>query len=182
MNEKLIIKGTSSQAKIIPMAILVIGILLFLITAVTGWSWDDIVIPMYIVSCLVIALGLFMLYYVNSCEICVTDKRVYGTAAFGTRVDIPLDSISAVGIISLYKGIGVSSSSGRIKFFYIDNAEEIHSAISNILLNRQNKDSTFATISKENSVADELKKFKDLLDCGVITQSEFEEKKKQLLK
>ena len=31
------------------------------------------------------------------------------------------------------------------------------------------------------SNADELKKFKDLLDSGAITQAEFEEKKKQLL-
>lgn len=31
------------------------------------------------------------------------------------------------------------------------------------------------------STADELKKFKDLLDNGVITQAEFDEKKKQLL-
>lgn len=33
----------------------------------------------------------------------------------------------------------------------------------------------------QQSDADELKKFKDLLDSGVITQEEFDEKKKQLL-
>ena len=32
-----------------------------------------------------------------------------------------------------------------------------------------------------NSVADEIMKFKELLDKGVITQEEFEAKKKQLL-
>ena len=31
------------------------------------------------------------------------------------------------------------------------------------------------------SPADELKKYKELLDCGVITQAEFDAKKKQLL-
>lgn len=31
------------------------------------------------------------------------------------------------------------------------------------------------------SAADEIRKFKELLDCGIITQAEFEEKKKQLL-
>ena len=31
------------------------------------------------------------------------------------------------------------------------------------------------------SAADELKKYKDLLDAGVITQEEFDKKKKQLL-
>lgn len=37
------------------------------------------------------------------------------------------------------------------------------------------------TIVKEVSAADELKKFKELLDMGVITQEEFDAKKKQLL-
>lgn len=37
------------------------------------------------------------------------------------------------------------------------------------------------TIIMQNSAADELKKFKELLDSGVITQEEFDAKKKQLL-
>lgn len=38
-----------------------------------------------------------------------------------------------------------------------------------------------AVIVNNTSAADELKKFKDLLDCGIITQEEFDAKKKQLL-
>ena len=38
-----------------------------------------------------------------------------------------------------------------------------------------------AEIVKETSQADELKKYKDLLDSGIITQEEFDAKKKQLL-
>ena len=34
---------------------------------------------------------------------------------------------------------------------------------------------------QETSNADELKKFKELLDSGIITQEEFDAKKKQLL-
>ena len=37
------------------------------------------------------------------------------------------------------------------------------------------------TVIQQTSVADELKKFKELLDMGVITQEEFDAKKKQLL-
>ena len=36
-------------------------------------------------------------------------------------------------------------------------------------------------IQQSMSAADELKKFKELLDCGVISQEEFDAKKKQLL-
>jgi len=35
--------------------------------------------------------------------------------------------------------------------------------------------------SSETSVADEIKKFKDLLDSGAITEEEFENTKKKLL-
>ena len=38
-----------------------------------------------------------------------------------------------------------------------------------------------ATIVQQTSVADEIVKFKGLLDAGVITQEEFDTKKKQLL-
>ena len=37
------------------------------------------------------------------------------------------------------------------------------------------------TSVSQHSPADELKKFKELLDCGAITQEEFDKKKKQLL-
>ena len=38
-----------------------------------------------------------------------------------------------------------------------------------------------AVVVNSTSAADELRKFKDLLDCGIITQEEFDAKKKQLL-
>lgn len=43
------------------------------------------------------------------------------------------------------------------------------------------KEAPAATIIQATSDADELKKYKDLLDIGVITQEEFDAKKKQLL-
>lgn len=40
---------------------------------------------------------------------------------------------------------------------------------------------TNTTVVQSSSAADEIKKFKDLLDQGIITEAEFESKKKQLL-
>ena len=113
----------------------------------------------------------------------VTDKRVYGNAAFGKRVDLPLDMISAVGI-SLFKGIAIGTSSGKIKFAGISNRDEIHKAISGLLIDRQKereKEIKPATNIIQKSDADELGKYKKLLDDGVITQEEFDAKKKQIL-
>ncbi len=47
-------------------------------------------------------------------------------------------------------------------------------------LKRSNNE-TVVSVTESVSVADELKKFKDLLDSGIITQEEFDAKKKQLL-
>ena len=97
---------------------------------------------------------------------------------------MPLDAISAVGT-SAFKAISVSSASGVIKFYLMENQADLHKAISGLLVNRQTKDAAVAhtTIKQEipQSNADELKKFKELLDSGIITQEEFDAKKKQLL-
>jgi predicted Zn-dependent peptidase len=65
---------------------------------------------------------------------------------------------------------------------YLANADEIHTVLSDLIISRQGKGTN--TIIKQEvpqSNADELKKFKELLDSGIITQEEFDEKKKQLL-
>ena len=115
-------------------------------------------------------------------ELTITDKRVYGITFGGKRVDLPLDSISAVGI-GLFKTMTFATSSGRISFAGVVNVDEMHKSISDLLLERQSKPKETTTIKQEipQSNADELKKFKDLLDSGVITQEEFDAKKKQLL-
>ena len=90
--------------------------------------------------------------------------------------------ISAVGT-SAFKGIAVATSSGKIKFLGISNQEEVHKAITDLLMERQYNPKPTTQIKQEiqQSNADELKKFKELLDSGIITQEEFDAKKKQLL-
>ena len=48
-------------------------------------------------------------------------------------------------------------------------------------IKRQKSTPQATTVVQQASAADELKKFKELLDMGVITQEEFDAKKKQLL-
>ena len=124
---------------------------------------------------------LIIFAWMRSYEMIVTDKRVYGRAAFGKRIDLPMDSISAVATMG-FKGIAVATSSGKIAFLMIKNRNEIHKTISKLLIERQNKHDVVSNVSMPvASNADELKKYKELLDGGVITQEEFDAKKKQLL-
>lgn len=133
-----------------------------------------------IVSAAIFVIMLIFYCYVNGMQIIVTNKRVYGRTAFGKQVDLPLDSISAVGT-SLFKGIAVATSSGSIRFLGISNRDDIHEAISCLLVKRQTQSKPETVYQEKQSSADELKKYKDLLDSGVISQEEFDAKKKQLL-
>lgn len=134
--------------------------------------------PAVLIFCII---GIVLYIRMSKVQITVTDKRVYGTDVASKRVDLPLDSISAVGTSS-FSGLAVSTASGSLKFTMLKNRDELHETISNLLVLRQDKVAS-TTIKPEipQSNADELKKFKDLLDSGIITQEEFDAKKKQLL-
>ena len=150
--------------------------------------FDNMSYPFSFVPGLLIDLGLlfmvvggFFIFAFASCSLTVTDKRVYGKAAFGRRVDLPIDSVSSVGT-SIFHGIDIGTSSGRISFKAIENNMNLHEVISKLLIDRQKAKNTESSPSiPTGSTADELKKFKELLDMGIITQEEFDAKKKQLL-
>ena len=165
------------------------------------WTWDWVVEKYgknanpFIVSLhdyagtffafVLIGAALAFLFYAmfSKTELIVTDKRVYGKTSFGKRVDLPLDSISAVGT-AIMKSIAVTTSSGAIKFSLIANKDKVHREISKLLIERQEKKvNTTPIIKKEipTSAATELKQYKELLDMGVISKEEFDAKKKQLL-
>lgn len=182
MNENTIIKSEKAKNYFIPIAIC-----LFLLGFLSGliFQFDPIYYCIYIWS--------FSFYYVwpsvilliigvifNGTEIVVTDKRVYGKSLFGRRVDLPIDSVSAVGS-SWPQAISVSTSSGRITFAFIKNRDEILKCISDLLIKRQDKSSTSTIKEPVETEAGAIKKFKELLDMGAITQEEFDAKKKQLL-
>ena len=142
----------------------------------------DYIMWIFPFSAITLAIWIYLFLMFRKSELVITDKRVYGKAIFGKRVDLPLDKVSAVGT-SFLKGIDVGTSSGRIKFKLVKNQDEIHAALSKLLLDRQEKESHNTVVENivSASNADELKKFKDLFDSGVITQEEFDAKKKQLL-
>lgn len=60
-------------------------------------------------------------------------------------------------------------------------AQDIHDYLNNKLREIKSTKNTPIVQAAPASAADELKKFKDLLDMGIITQEEFDAKKKQLL-
>ena len=130
---------------------------------------------------LMIAFGIIFLM-MNFCALTITNARVIGKASFGKQVDLPINQISAVGL-GWFSSITVATSAGRVHFWLIENRTEVHKALNQLLVNLQaeTKSSTTEANYKNESVTDELKKYKELLDAGIITQEEFDAKKKQLL-
>lgn len=134
---------------------------------------------------IILILGISFAFIVSrfKSELTVTDKRVFGMGIFGKRVDLPLDSVSAIGSLSFFKGVSIATAAGSIKFFGIKNYKEIHNTLSKLIIERQEqkKEEKPYQVIQNQSNADELKKYKELLDSGVITQEEFDAKKKQIL-
>ena len=126
----------------------------------------------------ILVIGLIY-FWLHSYELTVTNKRIYGKVAWGKRVDLPIDSVSAIATIRILKGISISTSSGRISFCVIKNVDEIYEVINKLLMERQQGKNNSSDIATDE--VELLKKYKELLDNGIITKEEFDSKKKQLL-
>ena len=138
-----------------------------------------------IIAAVVFAVAALITFLLFRCELVVTDRRVYGKAAFGKRIDLPMGKISSIGLgANLFSSIAVATSSGKLQFYLLENREEVYQTISDEIAKAE--PIPVAAAPKTDSApavsaADELKKYKELLDTGVITQEEFDAKKKQLL-
>lgn len=89
---------------------------------------------------------------------------------------LPLNTISGVEYLAKTKGLNIFSGSQQIRFEAITNAEEVAKVVSGLIAKNSNN-----TSAPSGNSADELLKYKKLLDSGVISQEEFDAKKKQLL-
>ena len=110
----------------------------------------------------------------------VTPSRVYCRALF-SEVSLPMDSITMINKKGLKK-FRIESPSENIDFsFYSKNARDDAYDVINRQIAEVKNNKGSVTVVNNNSNADELKKYKDLLDSGIISQEEFDAKKKQLL-
>ncbi|MGN8874307.1 hypothetical protein, partial [Pseudoflavonifractor sp. HCP28S3_F10] len=85
------------------------------------------------VGCAVIAaISLYKWLYYGRTTITVTDKRIYGKAAFGKEVDLPLSNI-----VMLHKrgkkNMIIATSAGKVRFVGVKNRNEIYGAIQTLM-------------------------------------------------
>lgn len=134
-------------------------------------------------SLLVFLISALLKWLLSKCQMKVTDKNVYGTTLFGKKVVLPIHMVSAYSISKLLSTVAVTTASGVTKFSLIENWEEIGNVLSR-LINKRQEDTAKQSMQspQQQSGLDELKKLKELLDLGILTQEEYDEKKKQMLK
>lgn len=187
MEERVLARGVFSQntrgIKIATFSIICFSILFIVSLFVTpifsliflGWIIYDII---QIVRCL----------RTQDQILVVTDKRIYGTLE-GKHIELPLDKISSVETVG-QKRIQIATASGTINCMQCENRADVVKAISELLKKRNASKSGVAPLiitksehipSSQTSSADEIRKYKALLDDGIITQEEFDTKKKELL-
>lgn len=136
-----------------------------------------------IASVIAFVVSIIMKTNTEKCEITVTNEAISGKLPHGKEVHIPLNQITAINRSS-FNGVSVTSIGNVSNFHCIENREEVMKAISYLLSNpQQNAQPTqngSAPVAN-GSEAEQLKRLKDLLDAGVLTQEEFDAKKKQVL-
>lgn len=84
------------------------------------------------------------------------------------------------GLTYSYVSFELKNEDYKISFLAL-NISSIKANIDDVIRTAQAEASHDTTVQYALSPADELKKYKDLLDSGAITQEEFDAKKKQLL-
>lgn len=140
---------------------------------------------MLIAGVIAIIAGLIMKFNTEKCEITVTNSRIFGKLAHNKAVNIPLNQVTGLHSCS-FDGVSVASIGNVSNFHCIENHEEVMKAISYLLANPQgaassSQRSKTSAVSSSKNEAEKLKRFKDLLDSGIITQEEFDAKKKEIL-
>lgn len=141
MEEKIIVRSNRGSDRKIILGLAIVYIAFFLISGALykyPFDYGDIFEDIWYVYLIVLAALVMFYFYFAKMEFVVTSKRIYGKAGFGIQVDLPMDSISSVRM-GIFRNIVIGTSSGRIHFLFIDNRNEIHEEIINLLIARQQK-------------------------------------------
>lgn len=184
MDEKILIQSERYNTKKLMFIFTIIGILLifiFYISLIIDYdeNYSLVSILLFTLGYLIIIIGVFIHKLLSTYKLTVTNRRVYGVVKFRKRVDLPMDSISSVSITPWSKGCSISTSSGNINFLGMKNYQNIYECLNRLLIERQEKK---ANQNHYSDAAEEIIKYKKLLDEGILTKEEFENKKKDILK
>ncbi len=135
MEEKILIKANFSKLNFLFVLLWIMfgGIILACVIMAADWGDIGPFFGMLVIALIWMLFILIIKHIVNKREFIVTNKRIIARGAFGYRKDIKLEKITSVSTY-FCKGIGVGSSSAKIKFLFCTNKMEVFDTISKELL------------------------------------------------
>lgn len=143
---------------------------------------------LFLILCIVAVILYNMM---KDCTLTVNDKFITGRTLFGRAVTFPLDNISSISAGKTFNCIKIVSKGKSSSFLALENYLDLHRAISEkinaikvqpIVLQAPVIESTENTQKNElGNTIKELREYKELLEQGIITEEEFNAKKKQIL-
>lgn len=148
------------------------------------YTVNNNVIPFIVWGALAILFGAAHLWYFfdKRKEMIIDADRIICKKGKKTAKEFLVKDVKSIELASL-KGLKFSGNAFKYRINLLANAEELKTTIMDSLAALPPETSVATEIKQEilPSSADELKKYKELLDNGIISQEEFDAKKKQLL-
>ena len=138
---------------------------------------------LFLISLGLFATGLFLKLFTAESELNVTDSNVFGFAPGKTVLDLPLTAIIAIHRVS-FNGLSITSTSGITNFYLLENRDEVVNCLFGLIAGFQQNVclvDTGASQMQSSGDLESLRELKNLFDLGIITQEEFDSKKKEIL-
>lgn len=175
-----------------------------------GMSYNDYIagfkIKIYLITGLLFLLPILFNMSIkiitSQCSLSLTDSGVSGNLKkvfLSRKLQLPIDKVDNAMISeSIFdklfggKTVSIRSTSGLIKFHWVQNADEFVNATLEKIeefkqsVKEENKNLVSAmaqntTAGSESSAAAKIKELKELFDSGLISQDEFDAKRKEFL-
>lgn len=179
MNENILIEKGINKKYIIPFVVLGAVLLLLGILVFSMATDGDTALCGSILIIIGLSVALYYILKFGLIKVVVTDKMVKVKGYELTKnLEIPIDSISSVGEDGFFvKQLSIASATGKFVLPIQDHIE-VKNIITKLLTERR---SAQTVSSNSNSVTNELGQYKEMFDKGMITQEDYENKKKQIL-
>lgn len=155
-----------------------------------------------VLSCMFLLPGVFItvrnMIVSRLCHLKLTDNRVSGVRRkliSREELDLPIDKIDSIRVCRRFmdileggKTLQVRSVSGVVEFPWVQNAEEFREAVMKAIDEYKDSMSMQTSVhrssagrSGSNNTANKMQELTDLFDQGLISRSEFDAKRKELL-
>lgn len=140
---------------------------------------------LFLIGIILTIIGVVIKFKTENCEVTITSQRFIGKLPHSNEIIVPLKEITNFNQTQ-YSGISISTRNKLYVFYCIENREEIIKALAFLCKNVQpsslnNNQTPKVTFNRNMDDADKIKQLKQLLDAGVISQVEFDQKKKEIL-